>query len=161
MERGPTPSPPSEAFRNLSSSSAALDWIWRTQRHLVLLFAHKHVQTGALLSARHLWDTHTRYCTRSLCLISFHHMIFGFIEYFLKHFCNICQGLVLLPVFIALSSFLTVSESDLVMEHSRDSSLSKEHSEWSRLNEPCLENQVKIQRAQYLLFPYFELNSAL
>lgn len=34
VERGPAPSPPSEAFRNLSSSSAALDWIWRTQRHL-------------------------------------------------------------------------------------------------------------------------------
>lgn len=34
QERDPAPSPSSEAFRNLTSSSAALDWVWRRQRHL-------------------------------------------------------------------------------------------------------------------------------
>lgn len=34
QERGPAPSPSSEDFLNLSSSSAASDFVWRAQRHL-------------------------------------------------------------------------------------------------------------------------------
>lgn len=69
QERVPAPPPSSEAVLNLSSSSAASDLVWRTQRHLGHINTCSHECFWAQWPVR---NAHSILHT-FLCLIPFHH----------------------------------------------------------------------------------------